>query len=87
MRAELNLSNWVAAVATWGLLALVPHAAQGQLVAAGQALPVTTANATATFQGPDLVGLANAATGETYLKLPTSSPLMASRRSRAPART
>ena len=76
MRPNRNLSNCVAAIALWCLLAVVPNAAQGQLVASGQSLTVTTANATATFQGPDLVGLTNAATGESYLRLPTSSPLM-----------
>lgn len=47
-----------------------------QVLASGQKLTVTTANATATFQGPDLAGFTNRATGESYLKLPPSSPLM-----------
>ena len=47
-----------------------------QVVASGQNLTVTTANATATFQGPDLAGFTNRATGESYLKCPPSSPLM-----------
>src|SRR5262249_39295118 len=34
------------------------------------------ANAMATFHGPDLVGFTNTLTGESYLRLPPSSPLM-----------
>jgi len=47
-----------------------------QVVASGEKLTVTTANATAIFQGPDLAGFTNRATGGSYLKLPPSSPLM-----------
>jgi len=50
--------------------------AHAQVVVSGQALTVTTANATAIFQGPDLVGFANAATGESYLKSAPASPLL-----------
>jgi hypothetical protein len=51
-------------------------AAFGQVVVSEQQLTVTTTNAIATFQGPDLVGLTNSLTGESYLKSPPSTPLM-----------
>ena len=50
--------------------------AAAQVAAAGQQLTVTTANATAKFQGPDLVGFTNSASGESYLKSAAPSPLM-----------
>jgi hypothetical protein len=50
--------------------------AVAQIVASGQTLTVTTTNATATFQGPDLVGLTNATTGESYLRSASPTPLM-----------
>src|SRR5574339_309923 len=46
-----------------------------QLAASGQTLTVNTANAVATFKGPDLVGLVNAITGEPYLELPSNGLL------------
>jgi hypothetical protein len=45
------------------------------IVANGKSLTVTTANAVATFAGPDLVGFVNALTGESYLKNPSSGNL------------
>ncbi|HTP97859.1 MAG TPA: DUF6259 domain-containing protein [Casimicrobiaceae bacterium] len=62
------------ACASLSLLVLFSPA-HAQIVASGQALTVTTANAVATFQGPDLAGLTNTATGESYLRLAPSSPL------------
>lgn len=51
------------------------ESASAQIAASGQTLTVTTANAVATFKGPDLVGLVNALTGEPYLKLPSNGLL------------
>jgi hypothetical protein len=62
-------------VAAFLLCALFVHPAGAQIVANGATLTVTTANAVATFTGPDLTGFANTATGETYLKLPSSGNL------------
>ena len=55
------------------LAAALPSAAQ--LVAAGQSLTVTTPHAVASFAGPDLVGLVNSLTGETYLRKPSTGSL------------
>src|SRR5215471_2128708 len=49
--------------------------ADAQLVANGKTLTVTTTNAVATFNGPDLVGFVNALTNETYLKKPSNGDL------------
>jgi len=57
-------------------LSSVPGIPAAQVVPNGRELMVTTANAVATFQGPDLVGLTNTLTGESYLKCPPSTPLM-----------
>ena len=51
------------------------QAADAQMVANGKTLTVTTANAVATFSGPDLVGFVNSLTSETYLKKPSSGDL------------
>jgi len=59
-----------------GAFCLTPRVLTAQVVADGQQLTVTTENAVATFQGPDLVGLTNTLTGESYLKCPPSTPLM-----------
>src|SRR5262249_39539114 len=53
-----------------------PAVLDAQIVAKGQQLKVTTANAVATFQGPDLAGFKNMLTGESYLRFPPSSPSM-----------
>ena len=50
--------------------------ADAQVVASGQKLTITTLNLVANFQGPDLVGLTNVLTGESYLKFPPLSALM-----------
>jgi hypothetical protein len=55
---------------------LMPRILAAQVVPDGQQLTVTTGNAVAIFQGPDLVGLTNTLTGESYLKCPPSTPLM-----------
>jgi hypothetical protein len=55
---------------------LILPAALAQVVATGQNLTITTTNLTATFQGPDLAGLTNTLTGESYLKSPPAAPLM-----------
>src|SRR5262245_31624111 len=57
------------------LCVLAPASAAGQIVANGQSLTVTTANAVATFTGPDLTGFVNVATGEQYLKNPSGGNL------------
>jgi uncharacterized protein DUF6259 len=49
--------------------------ASAQLVANGTSLTATTANAVATFAGPDLVGFVNSVTNETYLKNATGGEL------------
>ena len=49
--------------------------ASAQVVASGKSLTVTTANAVATFNGPDLVGFVNSLTNETYLKNPSAGEL------------
>src|SRR5579864_8531021 len=49
--------------------------ASAQLVANGTSLTVTTANAVATFSGPDLVGFVNSLTSESYLKNPSAGNL------------
>ncbi len=54
----------------------IPRLLVAQIAANGQQLTVTTANTVATFQGPDLVGLTNTLTGESYLKSPSATPLM-----------
>jgi hypothetical protein len=51
------------------------RSASAQLVASGRSLTVTTANATASFIGPDLVGFVNALTNETYLTNPSIGEL------------
>src|SRR5690349_13396105 len=61
--------------AAFAVALALPHAAAAQLVANGTSLTVTTANAVATFAGPDLVGFVNSATSETYLKNPTGGEL------------
>lgn len=65
-----------ATVFVWALLALAAPV-QAQLAASGSSLTVTTGNAVATFTGPDLVGLVNRATGESYLTNPSSGELAA----------
>jgi hypothetical protein len=69
---------WLRALAVllWALVVL-PVPVQAQLVASGSTLTVTTGNALATFTGPDLVGLLNRVTGETYLTNPSSGDLAA----------
>jgi hypothetical protein len=57
-------------------LALAPGPAFGQMTADGLKLTVATANAVATFHGPDLVGFTNVLTGEPYLRLPPAAPLL-----------
>lgn len=52
------------------------HAADAQIVANGKTLTVTTTNAVATFNGPDLVGFVNSVTSETYLKKPSNGDLV-----------
>lgn len=74
MQAIPDAVKFVAVAAVLRILTLGQLSAQ--VVASGQKLTVTTSNAIATFQGPDLAGLTNRATGESYLKLPPSSPLM-----------
>jgi uncharacterized protein (TIGR03437 family) len=87
MRADAEAPNWArdsafnqAPVSVWLVLVVcgccAPNVLFGQLVANGQQLVATTNNTVATFQGPDLVGIANTLTGETYLKSPPPSPLM-----------
>jgi hypothetical protein len=58
----------------WALVAFAAPA-RAQLAAAGSSLTVTTGNVVATFAGPDLIGLVNRVTGETYLNRPTSGEL------------
>jgi hypothetical protein len=50
--------------------------ADAQIVATGKTLTVTTTNAVATFNGPDLVGFANSLTSEMYLKKPSNGDLV-----------
>ena len=57
------------------LALLRPAPAAAQIVASGKTLTVTTANAVATFNGPDLVGFTNALTNEQYLKKPSNGDL------------
>jgi hypothetical protein len=59
------------------LLTLVVCAdtAHAQIVAAGDTLTVTTTNMTATFAGPDLVGIVNTATGGRFLTNPSQGEL------------
>ncbi|MGH9664955.1 MAG: hypothetical protein ACRD9L_11075, partial [Bryobacteraceae bacterium] len=64
--ADLRVSPTRTILLSIGLFALLP-AATSQVSASGQTLTVSTANLTATFQGPDMVGLTNALTGESYL--------------------
>src|SRR5215510_6273376 len=58
------------------LFSLIHKVLAAEVVVKGPELTVTTANAVATFHGPDLVGFTNTLTGESYLRLPSSSPLM-----------
>src|SRR4249920_3310725 len=51
--------------------------ASAQVMASGKSLTVTTANAVATFNGPDLVGFVNSLTSEQYLKKPSNGDLAA----------
>ena len=64
------------ATTTCAFVLLSSIAANAQIVANGKSLTVTTANAVATFNGPDLVGLGNALTAETYLKKPSNGDLV-----------
>ena len=56
-------------------LLITPACMPAQVAANGDQLTVTTANAVATFRGPDLAGFTNSLTGESYLRLPATSPL------------
>jgi hypothetical protein len=61
------------ALFAWALLAA--RVVEAQLAANGKTLTATTANAVATFSGPDLVGFVNSLAGESYLKKPSSGDL------------
>lgn len=53
----------------------VPTAAQAAIEVQGSSLFVTSQNLKVSFRGADVVGISNLATGETYLRSPTTSVL------------